>query len=266
MKFSKLKNKVIWLTGASSGIGEALFKQLDRSGARVILSARQKERLQTLIRASSNPVNHLALPLDLSNHDSLSRSVGKVKEFSGHVDVMIHNAGISQRAKAVATVVEVDRRLMEINYFGPVLLTKLLLSDQVSRKPESIVVVSSLVGKIGTPLRSGYAASKHALHGFFESLRAEVTDQGIHILMVCPGFIRTNISFSALSENGTKHDKMDDAQDTGMDPDICAQRILQALLGKKAEVLIGGREVMGVYLFRFLPNLFRKIIRRAKVT
>jgi dehydrogenase/reductase SDR family member 7B len=206
------------------------------------------------------------LQLDLSDADSLPSKVVSALQHFGAVDVMIHNGGISQRSLAKETTLEVDRRIMEVDFFGTVALTKALLPSMTARKQGHFVVISSLVGKFGTPMRSGYSAAKHALHGFFDALRAETHDDGIKVTIVCPGFIKTNVSVNALTSDGSKQATMDEAQANGMNADECAKRILRAVNAGKLEVYIGGRERLGIYLKRFVPNTFARILRRAKVT
>ena len=184
----------------------------------------------------------------------------------GAVDVLVHNGGVSQRSLARDTSPEVDRRLMETNFLGPVALTKALLPSMLARRSGHVVVVSSLVGKIGTPLRSGYSASKHALHGFFDSLRAEVWREGIRVTIACPGFIRTEVSVNALTGDGSPQGTMDEAQAHGMAPADCAEAIVRAVERGKDEMLIGEKERWAVHLARFLPGLFHRLIRTAKVT
>jgi short-subunit dehydrogenase len=162
------------------------------------------------------------------------------------------------------TSIDVDRRLMEVNYFGAVSLTKAMLPSMLARRRGDIVVVSSLVGHFSTPLRSGYAAAKHALHGFFDALRAEVHADGVHVLMVCPGFIRTDISLHALTADGSPQGTMDAGQAAGMPPEQCAARIVAALDRRQEEVVIGGRETWYLFLHRFFPGLFRRAVRRAR--
>ena len=186
-------------------------------------------------------------------------------EKCGPIDILIHNGGISQRSLVVDTRLEVDRRIMEVNFFGAIALTKLALPSMLSRQSGHIVVISSVMGKFGTPFRSSYAASKHALHGFFESLRAELWEQGIRVTMICPGFVRTNISINALKGDGSTFGSMDAAQASGMDPEVCAEKILRAIEAERNEVYMGGKEKLGDYLQRFVPDLFALIIRKAKV-
>lgn len=257
---------VVWITGASSGIGAALAREWAGRGARVILSARDEERLEAVRGECEEPARHRVLPLDLERPDTFADAVATVLDACGRVDVMVHNGGISQRSRAEDTRLAVDRRVMEIDYFGTVGLTKALLPSMLDRGSGRFVVVSSLVGKIGTPLRSGYSAAKHALHGFFESLRAEVHDRGVRVTLVCPGFIRTEVSIHALTADGSEQGSMDRAQERGMSPEACARRIVRAVEAGRAEVLVGGKEVWAVRLARFFPGLYRRLIRRVRVT
>jgi len=257
---------VVWVTGASSGIGEALARRFARRGARVILSSRREDRLEAVRRTCDSPDHHVVLPLDLGRPETLGDAAREALERCGRVDVMVHNGGVSQRALAEDTSLDVDRRMLEVDYLGPVALTKALLPSMLERESGRFVVVSSLVGKIGTPLRSSYSAAKHALHGFFDSLRAEVHDRGVRVTLVCPGFIHTELSLHALTGDGEPQGKMDRAQAHGMSADACAARIARALDRGEDEVLVGGREVWAVRLERFFPGLFRRVIRRVRVT
>jgi dehydrogenase/reductase SDR family member 7B len=259
-------DKVVWITGASSGIGEALAYALAGKGARVILSARNIKRLNEVKDRCSSPEHHLVIPLDLADSSIYSDTVRTVLDQFGRIDMLINNGGISQRSFAFQTSLDTDRRIMETNFFGTVALTKSVLPSMIERGDGHIIVISSLVGKLGTPLRSTYSASKHALHGFFDSLRAELSTKGIKVLIVCPGFVRTSISINALCADGSCHGVMDDAQAGGMAPGVCAEKIIQAIEQNKDEVLIGGKELIGVYLKRFVPGIFNRIIARAKVT
>lgn len=260
-----VNQKTIWVTGASSGIGQALAVNLSRRGARLILSAPSTERLEGCRQACANPDQHVVLTLDLSDSASLEKASALALQKYGPIDILVNNAGISQRCLAVETGLAVDRRIMEVNFFGAVALTKLVLPSMLSRKSGHIVVVSSVVGKFGTPFRSSYAASKHALQGFFESLRAELRGEGIRVTMICPGFVRTNISVHALKGDGSTYGRMDAAQAAGMDPEVCAEKIVRAVEAERNEVYIGGKEKLGVYLQRFVPDLFALIIRKTKV-
>ncbi len=166
---------------------------------------------------------------------------------------------------ALETNMDVYRRIMEINYFSAVQLTKGILPGMIERKEGHIVTISSVTGKFGSPFRTGYAASKHALHGYFDSLRAEVYNKNVSVTLVTPGFIRTNISVNAVTGRGTKFGEMDDAQENGLSPEACADKIVRGIKSDKQEILIGGKEAIAVYVKRFFPGLFSKIIRKAKV-
>lgn len=264
---SSITNKVIWLTGASSGIGEALAYELAKKNARLILSARRKDELE---RVKGNCVksaqpNIRVLPLDLTQTSTLELTTQAAIQIFGHIDILINNGGISQRSLVKETALDVDRKLMDVNYFGAVALTKFILPHFLQRKGGHFVAVSSLTGKFGTPYRSGYAASKHALHGFYDAVRAEHYKDHIRVTMICPGFIHTPITYAALTGDGTPLNKMDEAQFKGKPADWCARKIISAIEKKKEEVYIGGREVWGVYIKRFFPGMFSRLIRKVAV-
>ncbi len=268
---SYLNSKVVWITGASSGIGEALTYELAaKKGIKLILSARRKEELER-VKGNCPPavqVNVRVLPLDLSQPDTLRLSVEAAIQFFGHIDVLINNGGISQRSLAKETTLAVDRLIMEVDYFGAIALTKYLLPVFLKRKSGHFVTVSSVMGKMGTPYRSGYAAAKHALHGFYDSLRAELwkDSKNIFVTLVCPGWIKTNVTINALTGNGSKLNQMDRTTAEGLSPRLCAQKIIEAIESKKNEVYIGGaKELYAVRLKRFFPSLFAKVVRSAKV-
>jgi len=262
-----LSNKVVWVTGASSGIGQALVKVLAEKGAMVILSSRNTEQLNKIQAALpvASRENSSVLTLDLSLPETLVEKANEAIALFGKIDVLIHSGGISQRSMALDTVVDVDRRIMEVNFFSTVALTKAILPSMIANGFGHIVPISSLVGKFGSPYRSGYSASKHALHGFYDSLRAELYMKNIFVTLVLPGFIKTNISINALTEDGKSLNQMDNAQEKGMLAEVCAKKIIKGIEKERNELLIGGKETLGVYVKRLLPNLFAKIIRTAKV-
>lgn len=267
---SPVKGKVIWLTGASSGIGEALAYELASKGARLILSARRKDELE---RVKGNcgierQADIRILPLDLTATSTLQLCADAAVQFFGQVDILINNGGISQRSFAKDTLIEVDRKIMEVNFFGTIAVTKHLLPHFLQRRSGHIVTVSSVTGIFGTPYRSTYAASKHALHGFFDSLRAELykdVGDAITVTMVCPGFIHTPITLSAVTGDGSPLGKMDDAQYKGKPAGWCAGKIVKAIERKKEEIYVGGKEVYGVRFKRLFPKWFSKYIRNAAV-
>jgi len=257
------KDNVIWITGASSGIGEALAKAIAKEGAKLVLSARRAEELERVkISCNLGNDNCLILPLDLSDTSAIDTLTKKVVEKFSRIDVLVNNGGISQRALAKDTPIDIDRKIMEVNFFGQVAVTKSVLPIMLKQKSGHIVVMSSISGKFGFWFRTAYSSSKHALHGFFESLRLETESEGIKILMAVPGKIKTNISLHALKEDGSKHNVMDKSQETGMSAEDCAAMILDAMKKNKEEILIGGREIKAVWLKRHFPKWFGKVIRR----
>ena len=262
----KVNGKVIWITGASSGIGEALTYACAKKGAKLIISARRKAELERVkAGCPSDTHRHIEiLPIDLAASSTLKLTAEAAIQLFGRIDILVNNGGISQRSLALDTDLSVDRKLMEINYFGTLTLTKAVLPHMLQNGSGQIAIVSSLVGKFGTPYRSGYAASKHALHGFFDSLRAELP-KSITITMICPGFIKTNVSINALTEDGSELGRMDDAQAQGMPADLFAAKMLSAIEAGKDEVYIGGKETFAVYVKRLFPAIFSRIVRKAKV-
>ncbi|MVM35544.1 SDR family oxidoreductase [Spirosoma sp. HMF4905] len=263
-----LPNSVIWITGASSGIGEAIALQMSKlENVKLVLSARREEELQRVALQTGLPdSNVLVLPIDMTNIDSLAAHVEIVRQRFGRLDYLFQNAGITQRSTVIDTDFSVYKRIMDVNFFGVVALTKAVLPLMLVQGSGHFVVTSSVAGKLGTKQRSGYCASKHALHGFFDALRAEVYNAGLRVTIVCPGYIRTSISVNALRADGNRHGKMDDNQEKGMAPDKFAQRLLQAVSKEKEEVYIGGSEIYGIYLKRFLPGLLSRILRNREGT
>jgi dehydrogenase/reductase SDR family protein 7B len=260
-------NKVVWITGASSGIGKALALELSKQNAKLVLSARNESKLSEVRNSCSHPNQVLVLPLDLGNIDSFNSKMKEVISAFGKIDILVNNGGISQRSLVKDTTISVDKQLMNINYIGTVALTKTVLPHFIENKQGQFVVTTSIVGKIGTPLRSSYAASKHALHGFFDSLRAENHKNNIAVTLVCPGFVNTNVSINALTGDGSPQNKMDTATQNGIEPNRFAKIMAKAMYKKKEEVYIAGaKEKLGVYVKRFFPKLLSTIIRKLSVT
>jgi dehydrogenase/reductase SDR family member 7B len=260
------KNKTAWVIGASSGIGQELAIQLAKQDCRVILSARNVETLEKVKNQLKNPDQHYIFPLDLETASNQITEISeKLKEF-GTIDFLFNNGGISQRSNASETEMRVDKRIMEINYFGNIALTKAILPLFHQQGHGHILVVSSIAGQFGFFLRSAYSASKHALHGYYESLRLEEEENNINVTIVCPGQINTPISTNAITGNGEKHGEMDHNQESGMPVEICVIRILSSVRKKRMEVLIGGKEIFAVRMKRLSFSLFYKIIRRQSAT
>ncbi|TAE31796.1 MAG: SDR family oxidoreductase [Cytophagales bacterium] len=257
-----MNQKIAWITGASSGIGEALALELARRGAKLVLSARREDELRRVADATGlPPADVLVLPLDMTDEAALPAHVQTVLDRFGRIDYVFQNAGITQRGTVAETKFDVYRQIMEINYFGVVALTKAVLPHMLAQGSGHFVVTSSVAGKLGTKQRSGYCASKHALHGFFDALRAEIHEAGLHVTMVCPGYIKTPISLHALNAEGEKHGRMDTNQQKGMEPAECARKICNAVTRNRDEVYVGGVETMGIYLKRFLPGVLNRILR-----
>lgn len=261
------KNKIVWITGASSGIGEALAYEFSKSGAQVIISARNEVELLRVKESCSNSENVFIYPMDISKYNDVKLIGEQIILQFNQIDIVINNAGISQRSLAEETSLVVDESLIMTNFLGTVAVTKSILPQMIKQQSGYIVTVTSVVGKIGTPLRSSYAASKHALHGFFDSLRAEIDKKYINVLLVCPGFVKTNVSMNALNAQGNKQGTMDDATANGLSAEYVAKKIVNAIATKKEEIIIAGtKEKMAVLLKRFVPKLFSKIIKNSKVT
>jgi short-subunit dehydrogenase len=256
------EHKVVWVTGASSGIGLAFVEQLVMAKAKIVLSARNEDKLLEIQkRLQLTDANSLVLPLDITSKEDFSEEVNRVIQHFGQIDVLINNAGISQRSGIDQTQFQVYKQLMEVNFFGTIALSLSVLPVFVKQNDGQFAVISSISGKLGSPKRAGYCASKHALHGFFDALRSEYFEKNIRVTMICPGYIQTEISLNALDFDGQKFNKADTNQKNGLSPETCAKRGLNAILQQKNEVYIGKKEVIGVYLKRFFPDLLARIVR-----
>lgn len=261
------EGKIAWVTGASSGIGKATCEGLAKAGAIVVLSARNEAQLQAVRKQLVNPEKHYILPLDLEQSADFPELATLVHQKFGRIDFLFNNGGLSQRSEAGETPLEVDRRIMEINYFGNIALAKAVLTYFRKQQSGHFVITSSIAGKFGFYLRSAYSASKHALHGFYESLALEEAKNNIFVTISCPGKINTPISTNALTSTGEKHGVMDHNQETGMPAEQCVNILLKAVSKRKKEVLIGNKEVIAVTLKRFLPGkMFWNIMKKQKAT
>jgi short-subunit dehydrogenase len=261
------ENKVVWITGASSGIGLEMARQLDGNGNKLVLSSRRTEILVNIKNSLKHPENVIVVKIDLEQPGNFAEVVDAVYRQFGRVDLVIHNGGVSQRSLILDTDISVDRRLMDINYFGTVALTKALLPRMIAHGGGQFAVISSLVGKFGFGVRSAYSASKHALHGFFESLFIELGDKGIGVTIICPGPVQTQISLNALDGNGAANLKMDEMQLKGMPVDVAVQKMLEAIANHKQEVIIGNfKEKISVRIKTFLPGLFVRMARKQNPT
>jgi short-subunit dehydrogenase len=252
----------VWVSGASSGIGEELVNQLDKSTHHIVLSGRNIPKLNEI--ASRLQSEYTIISFDMAIEAEVDKALNENKQILEKVDVVFLNAGISQRSLARDTDMKTVRKLLEINFFSHIKISSFLLPSMIKNKGH-FVVMSSLTGVFGVPYRSSYSASKHALHGYFESLRLE--EYVLNITIACPGFIKTDISKNALQGNGIKYGKLDPGQATGMPVDKMVNILLKAVVKKKHTVYIGAwkETKLGVFLHNNFPRLFYKIIKRSKV-
>jgi short-subunit dehydrogenase len=260
-----MKDRVIWVTGASSGIGEALAYQLNELGAKIILSARREDILIKVKNNCKFPEKAAVLPLDLIEFNTLENITKKAFSLYGNIDVLINNGGLSQRSLIINTNFEVYQQMIDINYLGTIKLTKHVLPYFIAQKSGHFVTVTSLMGKFSSPYRSGYCGAKHALHGFFDALRMEHEKDNINVSIICPGFIQTNVAKNALTGDGSALQKEDNATENGMSVNKCAKEIITAIKKKRFETYIGGKEKIGIYLKRFFPKLLHKVVMNSKV-
>lgn len=261
----EFKNKVAWITGASSGIGEALAYSYAKKGAWLILSGRNKEALEHVKKNCLLFTDKCeVLSFDMLAIDTFHTVVQQANELFGRIDFLCNNAGISQRSLIADTPLAIDRKVMELDYFSQVALTKELLPFFKKQQSGHIIVISSVAGKYGFHYRSAYSAAKHALVGFFETLRLELKDVPVYVSLVYPGRIHTNISINAITSDGTKHGVMDEAQEKGIAADLCAEKILKGVRKKKVEILIGREELILVYMKRWFPSLYYKFVLKVK--
>lgn len=260
----QLNGKVIWITGASSGIGEALAYELaNEKKCKLILSARNVVELER-VKSNCNTTTQI-LPFDLADFDNAKENVVKAIELFGKIDVLILNGGVSQRSLIIETDFSVDKKLIEIDYLANVALAKAILPHFIQNQNGHFAVVTSLMGKFGSPYRSGYCGAKHALHGFFDVMRMEHQKDGVKVTMVCPGFIQTNVAKNALTADGSKQTIDDEATRNGLPVNSFAQRMTKAIENNKFEAYIGRKEVLGVYLKRFFPKLLHYFVLKSKV-
>lgn len=250
-------NKVIWITGASSGIGEATAYRLAGEHARLILTAMDPVRLQQAADRcrALGAAAATALPCDLADLESLPDLVARAWAVHGRIDIFYNNAGISQRSTVLDTQMQVIRKVMDVDFYAPVVLTKEVLPRMVEQGGGQLVATTSIAGRFGFPLRCAYASAKHALYGFFETVQAECRRQNIRVTIVCPGRVRTNISVRALEKDGRPHGQLDPGQQNGISAERAARQIARAVARERREVLVGRGELLMVWIKRFCPGL-----------
>ena len=257
--------KTIWITGASSGIGKGVAIELSSKNVHLILSGRNETALNEVAETCrNNGSTTQVVPFDLGDEKAIEHTTKTILENDIKIDCLYHFGGISQRSFVSETPLFVDRKIFEVNYFGTLALTKAVLPNMIKNEGGQIAVTSSIVGKFGFPYRSSYSASKHALHGFFESLRAENVKNNIRVSMIIPGRIKTNISINAINKEGNAQAKIDAGQDNGISVTKAAKIICKKLKREKKEILVGGKELMMVHIRRFLPSLLYYLASRVK--
>ena len=258
-------NQVIWITGASSGIGAELAKQYSKQGKLLILSARRDVELKAVKNSCDYPENIKILPLDLKDFDSMEKHVKKAITFFGSIDLLINNGGVSQRSLIAETNFHVYQELININYLGTVALTKALLPHFIEKGKGHFAVVTSVMGKFGSPYRSGYCGAKHALHGFFDVLRMEHQKDNVDVTLICPGFVQTQVTVNALTGTGKRLNHDDPGTKNGLDVAYFCRKMIRAIQKKKWEVSFGRKEKLGVFIKRFSQKLVHAIVIRSNV-
>jgi len=257
------KNKIVWITGASSGIGEALTYAYAKSGATVVISARRVEELNRVKNnCGENAARIFTVPLDLANLGDVTYIYKEFKKMAGGApDILINNGGMGHLGDALLMQERIERQVMEVNFWGHVALTKAVLPDMLARKSGSIVAISSILGHFGSPGLAAYAASKHAVLGYFESLREELIGTGVNVALVAPGFINTNVTKASLTATGEVYGQNSVAQEKGMSPEIFAEKLITKIEKKKNYIFIGRSEIFAVPFKHFAPNLFFAVMR-----
>ncbi|MDX9846686.1 MAG: SDR family NAD(P)-dependent oxidoreductase [Tenuifilaceae bacterium] len=261
------KDKLCWVTGASSGIGEALAYELAKQGAKLIISsndATELKRVQKNCLAQTTFCE--AISFDLSNPSEVNTIAKDTVSRLGNIYLLINNGGISQRSLAHETPIEIDRRVMEIDFFSYLILTKAVVPGMISQGEGYIAATSSISGKFGFPYRSAYAAAKHAIQGYFETLRLELKPLGISVTIAYPGRVNTKISLNAITNEGKSHGVMDPGQANGISAEECARQYIRAIERRKPEKLIGGKELLMVHIKRLFPKLFFRIVGKISPT
>ena len=261
----KFENKVVWITGASSGIGKALAMELSKKDCQLILSSRREKELNNVRSQCVKPENIKILTLDLADYTNMSSVVNKANSQFGPIDLLINNGGISQRSPIIETTIDVDKKLMEVDYLGTIGLSKAILPHFIERQSGHYVVVSSLMGKFSSPLRSAYCGAKHALHGFFDALRLEHEKDNIKVTMICPGFVNTNVARNALTGDGSQQGHQDEMTENGLDVNIFVKKMIKAIQKEQYEAYIGKFEKFGVFIKRLSPRMLHKLVMRSKV-
>ncbi len=259
-------NKVVWITGTSSGIGKETAFRFAEAGARLILTALEPDLLEQVreecLRLGAKDVT--CLPFDLGQTDALPQLAADALNAYGRIDVFYNNAGISQRGTTVETDMAVIRKVMDIDFYAPVILTKAVLPKMIEQGGGQLAVTTSIAGLFGFPQRCAYCSAKHALYGFFETVQAECYNDNIRVTIVCPGRVRTNISLHALEKDGRQHGTMDAGQAGGITPEKAARQIVRAIYRRRREIRVGSKELLMAQIKRFFPGLCARLARKIK--
>lgn len=253
-----MKGKVVVITGASSGIGEALARRFHKAGANLVLAARRIDRLKILEHELGSP-GILSVETDVSNEEDCREMIRQAVDRFGKIDVMINNAGISMRAPFEEVETEVLHKLMDVNFWGTVYGTKYALPWLLQTRG-SLVGIISIAGHVGLPGRTGYSASKFAVRGFLDTLRIEYLKKGLHVLVVAPGFTSSEIRYSALNANGEQHGETSRDEKKMMSAEDCAEHIFNAVKKRKRSLVLTFMEgKLTVFLGKFWPSLLDKL-------
>lgn len=263
---TKVKELTIWITGASSGIGEALAIAFAKRGARIILSGRDETKLVAVKKSCKHSKKHIIVPFDISDAKQAKEAYDVAITQAGKIDWLINNAGISQRSLIMDTSEDVERQIMEIDYFAQTRLTRLVLPNMITHGGGKVVMISSVAGLLGTQYRGAYGAAKAALHMWANSLRAELHEQGIEVATIFPGFIQTNVSINALTGDGSAQGTMDEATSKGLTAADFAKQVVKALSNDKEYIIVGGKqEKLATRVNRLSPPKLYKLIRESQV-
>lgn len=255
-----MEDKVVLITGATSGIGKALALAFGQAGAVVVITGRNQQNLQlTAQELRAQHITHLALQADVSQEKDCENMVAETVKQFGKLDILINNAGISMRALFLNLELEVIRKVMEINFFGTVYATKFALPHIIKTKG-SVIGISSIAGYRGLPGRTGYSASKFAMHGFLETLRTELMPLGVHVMVACPGFTSSNIRNTALAANGQAQGESPRDEGTMMSAEEVAHLILKATRHRKRDLVMTTQGKLTVFLNKWLPGLTDRLV------
>jgi short-subunit dehydrogenase len=248
---AKLQSRVAWITGASSGVGEGLATVFHREGADIIISARREAELERVRATCTDGTGSITvLPFDITDAGARDAAAERVLGSFERIDILVNNAGIGQRSLAQDTTMEVERQIMEVDYFGPIALTKLVLPRMIEQQSGHLIVTSSVAGKHAVPLHAAYCAAKHALHGYFDTLRIEHLQDHLDVMLLVIAGIRSNVFEHALTGDGSEYGTSDWGSDSGMTAEACAERVVEAIINREPEVVISIEEAKQAMLLK----------------